>query len=510
MEMRGSKGRNGRLATLGLFACLLLLAAHGKVSAQDGSPQEMSYTVREGRMCIILGRHVDKLQLDNFIDKYDLSDLDLPKLLFSSSAKQSAKLLYRQLRKMGWRVDADNPKMIVISKQMLGVGGLNDPEKRMVLTEDHPNTYDLFPPQNDNLVYGFNRFVGKFPFAVRDSLVTFFMKGHISARRVLLAGSFTNWQHEALEMTRTDSGWIAVVELEPGKYWYKFIIDGGWTIDPDNDLNEDDGLGNTNSVYYKTNIVFTLPGFLGARDGYLSGSFNNWNPGELPMNKGPFGWSINVYLAEGTFTYKFMVDGKWYADPKNNNRLPDGRNGFNSLLRLGKSYHFALRGYTSARSVVLAGSFNGWKTYELFMQKTATGWELPYTLGPGNYEYRFLVEGKWINDPVNPLFINNTGNHTVNSYLIVAPNYAFRLQGYDQAKTVFLAGDFNNWTPDALPMKRVGNAWVFKIHLSVGKHLYKFIVDDRWIKDPEDPLWEANEYGTDNSVIWWSARTKGL
>jgi len=36
----------------------------------------------------------------------------------------------------------------------------------------------------------------------------------------------------------------------------------------------------------------------------------------------------------------------------------------------------------------------------------------------------------------------------------------------------------------------------------VGKHLYKFIVDGKWIKDPDDPLWEGNEFGTDNSVIW--------
>jgi hypothetical protein len=400
-------------------------------------------------------------------------------------------------------VDIDNPEIIVISKQMLGMGGLGDPEKRMRLTEDHPNTYDLFPAQNDNLVYGFNRFAGKFPFAVRDSLVTFFMKGHTSAREVLLAGSFSNWQHGALEMTKTDSGWITTVRLKAGKYWYKFVIDGGWTTDQDNDLTEDDGMGNTNSVYYKTNQVFSLPGFLNARDAFLSGSFNNWNPGELPMSRGPFGWSIGMYLAEGTFTYKFVVDGKWYQDPRNNNHLPDGHNGFNSVLRIGKPYHFILMGYASARSVVLAGSFNGWKTYESFMHKTASGWELPYALGPGNYEYRFIVDGKWINDPANRLFINNTQSHTVNSYLIVGPNYTFRLQGNQDAKTIFLAGDFNSWTPGALPMKRVGDAWVFKVHLSVGKHLYKFIVDGRWIKDPVNPLWEGNEYGTDNSVIWW-------
>ena len=51
-------------------------------------------------------------------------------------------------------------------------------------------------------------------------------------------------------------------------------------------------------------------------------------------------------------------------------------------------------------------------------------------------------------------------------------------------------------------MKRVGDAWVFSVHLSVGKHLYKFVVDGRWIKDPDNPLWEEN----DNSVIWMEER----
>jgi len=94
----------------------------------------------------------------------------------------------------------------------------------------------------------------------------------------------------------------------------------------------------------------------------------------------------------------------------------------------------------------------------------------------------------------------------VNSYLIVQPNYTFRLEGYADAKTVCLAGDFNDWTPDALTMKRVGDAWIVKVHLSVGKHLYKFIVDGRWIKDPANPLWEDNEQNTDNSVLWMEER----
>ena len=51
-------------------------------------------------------------------------------------------------------------------------------------------------------------------------------------------------------------------------------------------------------------------------------------------------------------------------------------------------------------------------------------------------------------------------------------------------------------------MKKEGDEWVFPVHLSVGKHLYKFIVDGEWIKDPLNKLWEQNEHRTDNSIVW--------
>ncbi len=178
------------------------------------------------------------------------------------------------------------------------------------------------------------------------------------------------------------------------------------------------------------------------------------------------------------------------ADPANPDRLPNEYGDFNSVIRLGKPYLFELSGFPNAGKVLLTGSFNNWRTDELLMRKTNEGWQLPYTPGPGNFEYHFLVDGKVVRDPKN-------------SYLIIDPNYTFRLKGgYPGAKQVFLAGDFNNWKPKMLAMQREGNDWVFTVHLSAGKHLYKFIVDGEWIRDPGNALWEQNDQGTGNSVLW--------
>ena len=464
---------------------LLLLLVPGRTRAQE-------FNVMNGRMYVTVPKSLTQVQLDSFEVRFDLTDLDLRQVLKKGK--------FDHLRKMGWRIEKNSAGLLQISKQVLGLSDMGNPEKRIKLTEEHPTFAEMFPVENDDLRYGYNRFVDKHPFQVRDSMVTFFMRGHTNARAVLLAGSFTNWQFNALSMNRTDSGWTMVVKLGAGKYWYKFIIDGGWTIDHDNALREDDGRGNTNSVYYKPNFTFTLNRFRNAREVYLSGSFDSWSRHDIAMTPTASGWAVDLYLAAGTHTYKFVVDGVWYADPDNPSQLPDGERGVNSVVRIGKPHTFYLKGYGTAHAVFLTGSFNDWKREELLMKKTLDGWTIPYTLGPGNYTYRYLVDGKSIPDPGNPYFQRNGGSDA--SYVIIEPNYTFRLHGYSTADKVYLSGDFNNWTPASLSMKRIGDEWIFSVHLSVGKHLYKFIVDGQWIIDPGNQLWEDNEYNTNNSVIW--------
>ena len=50
----------------------------------------------------------------------------------------------------------------------------------------------------------------------------------------------------------------------------------------------------------------------------LMGDFNNWDAKKHPMNKDDYGtWKKIVYLAPGTYEYKFLVDGRWNLDPDN-------------------------------------------------------------------------------------------------------------------------------------------------------------------------------------------------
>ena len=42
--------------------------------------------------------------------------------------------------------------------------------------------------------------------------------------------------------------WARVLHLDPGKYHYKFVVDGKWIIDPKNPKVERDLSGNVNSL----------------------------------------------------------------------------------------------------------------------------------------------------------------------------------------------------------------------------------------------------------------------
>lgn len=459
------------------FACLAL-----SVSAQVAA-----YAIKNGRMYIQMEKKMNENAIDSFITQYELQDLDLKTFIKTNKIDS--------LQKMGWNIDINNESYFIISKAFEPFNNINNTVNRILL-QNVPDAQ--FLSTDNGIMFGVNKFRNKNSFAVEDSVVTFFLRNNKDAKRVMLAGGFNSWSPNGLAMNRTDSGWIAHVKLGPGKHWYKFVVDGNWTIDNDNQLKENDGQGNINSVFYRTNTFFALNGFANARKVFLSGSFNNWKPNELLMNKTVTGWGLPLYLAEGTHTYKFLVDGKWMRDEANSEKLPDGHGDFNSVIRLGKSHLFKLIGFENAKQVIVSGSFNSWREDELLMNKTSGGWELPYTLGAGNYEYKFIVDGKWISDPGNSMSSASSGN----SYLIIEPNYTFKLKGFSNAKRVFLAGDFNKWDPKAYAMKKEGDDWIFPVHLSVGKHLYKFIVDDKWMNDPGNPLWEQNEYGNGNSVLW--------
>jgi 1,4-alpha-glucan branching enzyme len=56
----------------------------------------------------------------------------------------------------------------------------------------------------------------------------------------------------------------------------------------------------------------------------------------------------------------------------------------------------------NAEAVYLMGDFNQWNQKVHPMKQEADGtWKKTIMVQPGKYEYRFLVDGEWWNDPAN-------------------------------------------------------------------------------------------------------------
>ena len=73
----------------------------------------------------------------------------------------------------------------------------------------------------------------------------------------------------------------------------------------------------------------------------------------------------------------------------------------------------------------------------------------------------------------------------------------------EPGRSVTLAGTFNNWNPEANPLKEKGGKGAYSIImlLAPGVYEYKFVVDGMWCVDPGCQEWVQNELGTLNSVL---------
>ena len=446
-------------------------------------------TVEDNRLIFRLDKRWTEEQKREVSMSYDLDSL-----LMDQAYRGIPVIVYDSIE---WIVTQKDSKIIYLSK---GFGNIlpYDTNKYTPFAIDLLETVLPSPTEVNSISYGINDFSKKSVFAYKDGIAQFFLPGNKNAKNVYLSGTFNEWSTMNTPMQFCDSGWVVKLRIPAGKYLYKYIKDGQWTLDPNNKQKDEHNV--YNSVLYCYNHVFRLKGYPDAHKVMLTGSFINWNRKGLQMQRTNSGWELPIFFREGTYFYKFIVNKEWITDSENPLIREDGNGHLNSVLEIGEKYTFNLDGYTDAEKVILTGGFNNWNASELIMEKTSTGWKLDYTIAEGNHEYKYIVDNQWIIDHTKPY--TNGIDKFLNSVLVINPNYTFVLNSSPDANTVCVSGDFNNWSPSGYSMKKVGKQWIFPIHLKPGKCRYKYIVDGNWIIDVDNPLWEDNEHGTGNSVLW--------
>ena len=73
----------------------------------------------------------------------------------------------------------------------------------------------------------------------------------------------------------------------------------------------------------------------------------------------------------------------------------------------------------------------------------------------------------------------------------------------EKGKSVYVAGEFNQWDPAAKKMAYKASTGIYSavIKLAPGTYQYKFVIDGTWCADPENANCVPNDQGTFNSVI---------
>jgi hypothetical protein len=53
------------------------------------------------------------------------------------------------------------------------------------------------------------------------------------AREVILTGDFTAWANDQVRLAKGRNGeWTGTIDLAPGEYQYRLLVDGKWRDDP--------------------------------------------------------------------------------------------------------------------------------------------------------------------------------------------------------------------------------------------------------------------------------------
>jgi 1,4-alpha-glucan branching enzyme len=97
--------------------------------------------------------------------------------------------------------------------------------------------------------------------------------------------------------------------------------------------------------------------------------------------------------------------------------------------------------------------------------------------------------------------IHNHNDHHARSNGLHSLPVRFEFTDPD-AGSVYIAGTFNNWQPDAKPMHPVGNGrWVKETVLPIGTYEYCLVVDGEFCPDPRAPETVPNPFGGRASIL---------
>jgi len=165
------------------------------------------------------------------------------------------------------------------------------------------------------------------------------------------------------------------------------------------------------------------------------------------------------------------------------------------------------------KTVGVAGEFSNWTELPMTRDNSGT-WSRTVHLKPGYYGYKLVIDGEWVLDPATSTHktVNDIEDSAVSvggvlpAVATTGPSVSEKTPttfSYTDpaAKSVSIAGEFNQWSATANPMQKDPlGLWTATISLKSGKYPYKFVVDGTWKADPLSSDGDDDGFGGKNSV----------
>lgn len=82
-----------------------------------------------------------------------------------------------------------------------------------------------------------------------------------------------------------------------------------------------------------TEAVFVCNVKPDAKEVYLAGDFNGWNPKAQRMDRWNGRFMTKTKLPHGEYQYKFVIDGEWHVDPAGE-QVPNDYGTTNNVIRV--------------------------------------------------------------------------------------------------------------------------------------------------------------------------------
>lgn len=333
---------------------------------------------------------------------------------------------------------------------------------------------------------------------------------------VVLGGKVNaDWTKLATLTNTVDDVWEGTATLSPGSYNYKFVVGEGGYETGDNRPFSIDGMSDATINVVRgeetdladkidgISVVYALTSETTSAD--TNGAISlSGEPGSQKLTVGA-DWeagkdfTMTATQVDGSETCTVTVKVTATAlkeDPTITG--PVTKNGRTTF------YYFD----TTAEEVYLAGSMTDWQNGKKLMTYHAdTGyWTITLTLGIGTHKYKFIVDGSWITDPLNPPPEGGDGNSEVTvteapsevSPIIEDKTVTFMYENSD-ATAVYVAGTMSGWGDTVksddykMSMNEDSGYWELTKEMSAGSYEYKYVyyvegdTELKWAEDPLNP-----------------------